>query len=75
MPSPPRLKTTHTMGQRSPPTSTAVAAARLMPQGRPSRLVLRVRASLTAVAMISPAATAPMPRSAPTTSGLSENCW
>ena len=69
----PRPATTQISGQRSQTIVTKVRTAKAAASGGPRRLLPSVVISLMAVAMISPAATAPMPRSAPETTARREN--
>ncbi len=64
---------TQTSGQRSQAMVTKVSAANSAASGNPRRFVPRVAISFSAVAMTRPAATAPMPRSAPETTGMRAN--
>ena len=63
----PRPSTTQTSGTRRKATATKVTATMARHSGMPMMLVLSADISLMPVAVTSPAATAPMPRSAPCT--------
>ena len=65
--------TTQSSGQRSHAIATNVSTANDGGERGPSRLLRSVADSLSAVAITSPAATAPMPRSAPATTGRRAN--
>ncbi len=70
---PPRPSSTYANGQRISAMPTNEAMPNAMHTGTPSGFFLIALDSLRPVAVMRPAATAPMPRSAPATWGLSAN--